>query len=1261
MDVKNTIYDVSESVLHYPTFFEKDSLVGVFQDKLVASAQIKSFPRFISDVDVVEIDNLGEGIRFKGKFNLQGTSVLGKGTKDVPAVILFFDKKEQLIFRASAENFIIKKGELITGERVGIELYTEKDSIIHPSVNLRFDIANRKIAFTRGDRGSDRNPFFSSFHQLNIDADKLTWYIDQDSITVGEQSIALGNRKKQKITFESLKYFSPEVYRRMQSIGSVNPISTLKIFADMEDSKSVDAGTYAKRLNPRFTVKSIEPLLYDMVSKGFIGYDKETELVEVKDKVFHYADASRQKVDFDYLKIASEAKKANAILDLKNNNLEIKGIKNIELSKKQRVAAIPVGKSITLKQNRDFEFDGRLYASYGVFQGKDFDFDYEKFNIKMDSVRYFNLFVPSEEMDKNGKPVAKAIDSEIEYLTGTLLIDAPANKSGKEDIAIFPSFQSQAESYVFYDRDSVYLRDSFYFKLEPFSFNSLDNFSEEDLNFKGTMFSAGIFPEFSETLVLREDKSLGFLTQTPDAGYPIYKERGNYKGAIDLSNTGYTGEGTLNYLGAVVNADDFVFRPKELLASADRFDIEEDKPKDIPQAVGLDVTINWKPYDDRLEVRTKEAPFDLYKADVHKFAGLGILTPSGLRGNGTLSWEKASMSSEDFSFGVFSAKADTMNVSINALEEDALALQTNNLKGEADFEKQYATFKSNDEFGQTLLPYNQYLTSLSEFDWDMEGKKIIFKSAEGQKSDFTSTHQNKDSLYFQGEKAIYDLSNNQLEIGGVEKIPAADAFIFPETGDITIMAGGEMEELTNAKIVADTINQNHVINKVTVKIDGRKEYKADGYYEYNIGNRNQEIYLSNITGSRVGKGKRSKKKTETRANGSIKPEDNFYIDHQTQFRGDISLAASSRALKFEGFAKFDAPLMPNPQWFTVNSEGDKNDLTIAYKVPKNFEGEQLRTGFYLSKENTRIYGRIMMPLYFRKDRPILPVTGVFKYDEDNEEFVFGDSTKVIQNQLRGAKLTFSNKTGKIKGEGPLNIGSGLDYISVKAAGQIESTFPNPEDSTQLDPTALADLMAGVDIVIPDILLKIVATDIISSSFDATDIAYGAKEGFYTKALAEFIKDDATLTEVTNIMKNRTLFFPKKYKHHTFFFSDLPMKWDPDYQSFISRQEKVGLGSIGLDMINKILTCYVEFRMPSNGDDRCYIYIKSPSEYFYYFGYKGGILSTVSNNTRYNDTVMGLKGKDTIIKMPDGETYEIQPINPGTARKFVARVKAAQKN
>ncbi|MEM1122319.1 MAG: hypothetical protein AAGJ18_17870, partial [Bacteroidota bacterium] len=782
-EIKKSTYQIEKATLYYPTFFQKDSIAGFFQDKLVASGQINSFPRFSSDASVLEIENLGPGIKYIGAFKLQGTSVLGSGTKESPAQIQLLNEREELIFSAKSELFTIKKGELITGAGVAVSLYSGNDSIVHPSVNLRFDIVNRVVSLTRGERGSDRNPFYTSFHQMNMDSDKLTWFVDQDSVTVGGQALA-GQGANQDISFESLKYFSPKVYRQMQSIGSQNPISTLKIFADMEDSKILDAGAFAKRMNPRYIVKTIEPLLYDMVSKGFINFDKDTEMIEVKDKVFHYADASRQKVDFDYLKIVSRSNDANGIIDLKNQDMLMNGVKNIELSGKQKVAAIPTNKAMMLKKNRDMDFDGKLFAAYSVFQGKDFSFNYDKFNVTMDSVRFFNLFVPSDTLDKRGNALARAIGSDIEYLTGVLLIDAPSNKSGKEDIPIFPSFQSKGESYVFYDRDSLYKRDSFYFKLEPFSFNSLDNFTKDDLHFKGKMYSANIFPEFEETLVLKEDQSLGFLTQTPEAGFPTYKERGNFQGAVDLSNAGFKGEGRLSYLGAVVDSEDILFRPKQMSATAERFDLAEDRSKDIPQAVGLDVTIDWKPYVDSMRVKTKKEPFDLYKEGNYKFTGLGILTPSGLKGSGLLNWEKASIYSKDFAFGSFSARSDTMNVKIKALESDALALETNNLKGYVDFDKQYGNFKSNAEVGETFLPYNEYVTTMDEFDWDIDKQNIVFKAKDNTLAEFTSTNQGRDSLTFDGETARYDLTTSRLEVGGVETIRSADAFIYPETGNI---------------------------------------------------------------------------------------------------------------------------------------------------------------------------------------------------------------------------------------------------------------------------------------------------------------------------------------------------------------------------------------------------------------------------------------------------------------------------------------------
>ena len=84
-------------------------------------------------------------------------------------------------------------------------------------------------------------------------------------------------------------------------------------------------------------------------------------------------------------------------------------------------------------------------------------------------------------------------------------------------------------------------------------------------------------------------------------------------------------------------------------------------------------------------------------------------------------------------------------------------------------------------------------------------------------------------------------------------------------------------------------------------------------------------------------------------------------------------------------------------------------------------------------------------------------------------------------------------------------------------------------------------------------------------------------------------------------------------------------------------------------------------MPTNDDDRLYVYIKSPSQMYYFFGYKQGILNLVSNNTRFMEQLLKMKDKDKIFKLADGETYEIQPVEESTASAFLNRIEAVKKD
>jgi hypothetical protein len=498
-----------------------------------------------------------------------------------------------------------------------------------------------------------------------------------------------------------------------------------------------------------------------------------------------------------------------------------------------------------------------------------------------------------------------------------------------------------------------------------------------------------------------------------------------------------------------------------------------------------------------------------------------------------------------------------------------------------------------------------------------------------------------------------------------------------------------MAVLENARIVADTSSEYHVINRATVTVKGGRLYEAKGFYEYNVGPHEQEFELEDIIGMPVGKGNYSEKKVVTRANGEIEPSDTFYIDHKTQFRGVISLDAESESLRFNGFAKINAENLPNKYWFSVAFEGDKNDLVINYDIPKSYDSEPLYTGIFLSREFSKIYPRIMTPLLFRKDRQIFPVTkGVFRYLEDKDHFVFGDSSIVLANQLVGNKMDFDNNDRSVEAEGKFNLGQELNYIKVDAAGRMSTAFPlpapeeepekeeegimlaadpveeTPEEAAVEEENAIipvtAQWMMGIDMILPENLLKIVYNDFQSASFESRAIGYLSDIAFYQKAVREIFPESKEREDALDGLGLGFLDLPKRVNPYTFLFSNIKMKWHQDYQSFVSTDKNNGLISINGEGLNKQVECYVEVKMPSTeDDDRLYIYLKSPSGLTYFFGFKQGIMSITSNNTVFMQQLQGMKEKDLIMKMDDGETYEIQSVELSSANLFLRRITAVQ--
>ncbi|MEO0735060.1 MAG: hypothetical protein AAFZ52_19640, partial [Bacteroidota bacterium] len=184
-DSKRLLYTADSAHFQYPEYFGDEILVGGFRDKVLpgGARADAEYPQFVSDDGFVEIENVGEGINLFGNFELRGSTVFAIGVKGRKAQVnlTIDDEAGEAKVRGKANRFTVRQQERIGGQGVETTIYTGKDSLYHPSVTLQVNIPERKVALTRTASSSDQSPFNHSLNNLNIYADKIDIYLDQDS------------------------------------------------------------------------------------------------------------------------------------------------------------------------------------------------------------------------------------------------------------------------------------------------------------------------------------------------------------------------------------------------------------------------------------------------------------------------------------------------------------------------------------------------------------------------------------------------------------------------------------------------------------------------------------------------------------------------------------------------------------------------------------------------------------------------------------------------------------------------------------------------------------------------------------------------------------------------------------------------------------------------------------------------------------------------------------------------------------------------
>jgi hypothetical protein len=241
------------------------------------------------------------------------------------------------------------------------------------------------------------------------------------------------------------------------------------------------------------------------------------------------------------------------------------------------------------------------------------------------------------------------IRSAIENIYGTLAIDHPNNKSGRKKYPGYPIFKSDIGSKVFYNKPTtqlgVYDKNRFYFDVDPFTMDSLNDLNLEALALSGTFVSGDIVPELKHFLSLQPDKSLGFILESPEAGYPMYRGKGRGFIRLSLSDEGLFGDGEIKYLSSSSKADQFILLLDSMNAQVKTF--VNDRTGIYPTVKANQVYEHWMPYNDSMYVYSQQEKIS-FSADRATLMGTLMLTPELTAAAGNIDVEKAVLNSRNF-------------------------------------------------------------------------------------------------------------------------------------------------------------------------------------------------------------------------------------------------------------------------------------------------------------------------------------------------------------------------------------------------------------------------------------------------------------------------------------------------------------------------------------------------------------------------------------------------------------------------------------
>lgn len=1188
------------------------------------------YPRFRSYENNVNILGLGQNIKYAGGFGLVGSNINSNSVNNDLATLEVMGEADKR-FRAQSLSFGFRDS-VVLANSARVVIYQGNDSLIHPSMQMRYDFRKQKMTLTKDNSQLRKAPFSSSFFGVDLNPDAIHWDLKSDSLTLAVN----GNGNVSPLVIESNDYYQLEDYEQLRGQGfNFHPLAVVVQHAktfNTQDFTVFDLVTANRKLEQ---MKMAADLLSQ---KGMIFYDARTGKIHVKDKAMHMINALKGNADYDNMKIHSLADTvANATINLKDRNMVVHGVEEFNVSDSLNVIIKPDSSVITLLQNRNIKFNGSITAGNFEICGKDFMFNYEGFFVDLNHIDSIRFYITGKDGSRrrvnNTMMVADSaaiasidLKSNATKTSGKLFINRPDNKSGRDKEPNFPRLSAtEGGGVIYFDRqeilDGAYDK-SVFFVMPNFSLDSLDDANPNSMNFDGTFVSSGMFPNFKEKIRTIGSGSMGLTHRVPQGGYRLFRSDAKLQGNIKLDNEGIRANGKIEYMAAEVKSNDFVFYVDSVLAKGNEAVIREKQIGSVrfPQMKVSDYQMKWFPKQDRFRMKNLKEPFAFYN-NTASLNGIVTVTKTGTYGSGKLTTRGSTVSSREFNFNSNDFGARHARFEVKTGNPDKPALAGNDINLKFDLDRNFVNISPEVKGVAAFeFPFTEFKTSLPNARWDLSTQKIVMTKAADvplENSYFYTTRKELDSLHFNAEKAEYDIQKQELKVSGIPFMVVADAKITPENNQVLILENAKIGQLKNTTIVIDTLNGYHLLTNGVVDIISRKEFSGYATYKYiNAANDTFDIKVTDFhLEPIVQEGRKSQHKgaaaQQTVGKGVVADTEKIQVAPRIFYKGDMTMYATRPALQLKGFVKLDLKKIKNYNtWLSYNQSGDEKDIYLDFDKATTEEGRRAMAGLHFAQDNS-LYITFVNDKKDEGDDDFFLPSGSLFFDKESGQFKIEDRKKAAGEKLEGKVFAYNEDKQEVNFEGSVKffrenksfsllssaIGSGnlvSNDIKMNALIQADMNIP---------PTAYQVMALNLEEVIKN-------EGAAEGLGDQTELLY---------KMANLVGERITKDYETRAQQGYVSLATVPGMIKPIVFSNVNLKWSQDRKAFFS-EGQLGISNMARIDINGSFEGFMEIRKNEDGAPVFHVFFKASPEAWYYFGFEDNRLMVHSSNAAFNDII-----------------------------------------